>query len=291
MKMMRIGSDLAFSSDNSAWFLPWMLAVVVYLGSLTMVGIVLAEGMLERWAGEDYASVTVQLPTNTEWSTINHVLETLNQAPGVAEARPISKEEMIGLIEPWLAADELMDQLPMPWLIDVVPKKGAVVDWAAMQTRLAKDVPGALVDTGMVWVEQLVHPVRSFQVAALLILALIVVATVAAVSLTARAALAIHRDTIEVMHLLGATDEYIMRQIQRRVTGMAARGGIVGTVLAAMTVFAISYVINHMENPLFPAYELNISCWVATFSMLLLVLIIAALSSRKIVERELSSML
>ena len=42
--MMRIGSDLAFSRDNSAWFLPWMLAVVVYLGSLTMIGIVLAEG-------------------------------------------------------------------------------------------------------------------------------------------------------------------------------------------------------------------------------------------------------
>ena len=42
MEMMRIDSDLAFSCDNSARFLPWMLAVVVYLGSLTIVGIVCA---------------------------------------------------------------------------------------------------------------------------------------------------------------------------------------------------------------------------------------------------------
>ncbi len=247
--MIRIDSDLAFSRDNSAWFLPWMLAVVVYLGSLTIVGIVLAEGVLERWAGDDYTSVIVQLPSNTEWSKIEGVLETLNQTPGVAQALPISKEEMIELIEPWLAAGELMDQLPIPWLIDVVPKTGAMVDWVLMQTQLSEHVPGTLVDTGMVWVEQLIKPIRSFQVAALLVLALIVVATVAAVSLTARAAFAIHRDTIEVMHLLGATDKYIIRQIQRRVSSMAARGGIVGAVFAATTIFAVGYVVNHIGNP------------------------------------------
>ena len=101
--MIRIGSDLAFSRDNSAWFLPWMLAVVVYLGSLTIAGIILADGVLERWVGDDYSSVTVQLPSNTEWSTIEDVLGTLNQAPGVAKARPVSKEEINELIEPWLA--------------------------------------------------------------------------------------------------------------------------------------------------------------------------------------------
>ena len=167
----------------------------------------------------------------------------------------------------------------------------AAVDWAAIETGLSENVPGALVDTGMVWVEELVDPVRYFQVAGLFILALIVVSTVAAVSLTARAAFAIHRDTIEVMHLLGAADKYIMRQIQRRVSGMAARGGIVGAVLAVTTIFEIGYVVNRIENTLFPAYQLGISCWVATFTMLLLVLIIAALSSRRVVERELSNML
>ena len=288
---MRIRSDLAFSSDNSAWFLPWMLAVVVYLGSLTMVGIVLAEGLLERWLGDDYTSVTVQLPSDTESPTIEHVLEILTRAPGVAQARPVSKEEIIELIEPWFAPGDLIEKLPTPWLIEVVPKKGVIVDWVAMQMQLSEHVPGTLIDNGMVWVEQLVNPVRSFQAAALLVLALIAVATVAAVSLTARAAFAIHRDTIEVMHLLGATDKYIMRQVQRRVSGMAARGGVVGAGLAAATIFAIGYIVNRFGNPLFPGYELGVSCWVATIAMLLLVLIIAALSSRRVVERELSNML
>jgi cell division transport system permease protein len=268
-----------------------MLAVVVYLGTLATVGIVIVESVLGRWQGGSYASITVQLPSNTELATVEDVLETLNQTPGVEQARAISREEMIWLLEPWFAAGDLIKQLPIPWLIDVVPKEGAVVNWPATQNRLAEHVPGVLVDTGMVWLEKLTQPARTFQVTAILVLALIILATVAAVSLTARAALAIHRDTIEVIHLLGAEDDYIIRQIQRRVTGMAARGSIVGVVLASATIFAIGYVTNHVEASLFPIYEFGVGGWVAMFAMPLLAVIIAAFTVRRIVGRELASML
>ena len=198
---------------------------------------------------------------------------------------------MISLLEPWFAASDLIKQLPIPWLIDVVPKEGAIVDWRATQNRLAEHVPGVLVDTGMVWLEKLAQPARTFQVTAILVLALIILATVAAVSLTARAALAIHRDTIGVIHLLGAEDDYIIRQIQRRVTGMAARGSIVGVVLASATIFTIGYFTNHVEASLFPIYEFGFGGWVAMFAMPLLAVTIAAFTVRRIVGRELASML
>ena len=288
---MRTSSDLAFSSDNSAWLLPWILTVVVYLGVLATVGIVIVENVLGRWQEGSYASTTVQLPSNTESAAVENVLQVLNQAHGVERARVISREEMISLLEPWFAAADLVKQLPIPWLIDVVPKEGAIVDWRATQNRLAEHVPGVLVDTGMVWLEKLAQPARTFQVTAILVLALIILATVAAVSLTARAALAIHRDTIGVIHLLGAEDDYIIRQIQRRVTGMAARGSIIGVVLATATIFAIGYITNHVEASLFPIYEFGFGGWVAMFAMPLLAVTIAAFTVRRIVGRELASML
>ena len=288
---MRTSSDLAFSSDNSAWLLPWILTVVVYLGVLATVGIVIVENVLGRWQEGSYASTTVQLPSNTESEAVEDVLQVLNQAHGVERARVISREEMISLLEPWFAAADLIKQLPIPWLIDVVPKEGASVDWRATQNRLAEHVPGVLVDTGMVWLEKLAQPARTFQVTAILVLALIILATVAAVSLTARAALAIHRDTIGVIHLLGAEDDYIIRQIQRRVTGMAARGSIIGVVLATATIFAIGYITNHVEASLFPIYEFGFGGWVAMFAMPLLAVTIAAFTVRRIVGRELASML
>ena len=288
---MRTSSDLAFSSDNSAWLLPWILTVVVYLGVLATVGIVIVENVLGRWQEGSYVSTTVQLPSNTGSAAVEDVLQVLNQAHGVERARVISREEMISLLEPWFAASDLIKQLPIPWLIDVVPKEGAIVDWRATQNRLAEHVPGVLIDTGMVWLEKLAQPARTFQVTAILVLALIILATVAAVSLTARAALAIHRDTIGVIHLLGAEDDYIIRQIQRRVTGMAARGSIIGVVLATATIFAIGYITNHVEASLFPIYEFGFGGWVAMFAMPLLAVTIAAFTVRRIVGRELASML
>ena len=165
------------------------------------------------------------------------------------------------------------------------------MDWRATQNRLSELVPGVLVDTGMVWLEKLAQPARTFQVTAILVLALIILATVAAVSLTARAALAIHRDTIEVLHLLGAEADYIIRQIQRRVTGMAARGSIVGVVLASATIFTIGYFTNHVEASLFPIYEFDVGGWAAMFAMPLLAVTIAAFTVRRFVGRELASML
>ena len=130
---MRTSSDLAFSSDNSAWLLPWILTVVVYLGILATVGIVIVENVLGRWQEGSHVSTTVQLPSNTESAAVEDVLQVLNQAHGVERARVISREEMISLLEPWFAAADLIKQLPIPWLIDVVPKEGAIVDWRAPQ--------------------------------------------------------------------------------------------------------------------------------------------------------------
>ena len=219
------------------------------------------------------------------------VLEVLNGTLGVEHARLVTREEMISLLEPWMAAGEMIDQLPIPWLIEVLPRKDSSIDWVATQNQLSLHVFGVLVDTGMAWVEKLSGPARTFQATAVLFLALIIFATISAVSLAARAALAIHSDTIELMHLLGAEDDYIIRQFQRRFAGLATRGGIVGTALAVITMFTINYVPTRLEVQLLPSYEISPGCWLAVVAMPMLIIIVSAVSVRRVVGRKLSSML
>ena len=57
-------------------------------------------------------------------------------------------------------------------------------------------------------------------------------ATAATVVLAARAALDTHRGTIEVLHLMGATDVQVARLFQRRIALDALFGGLVGFILA-----------------------------------------------------------
>jgi len=76
-----------------------------------------------------------------------------------------------------------------------------------------------------------------------------------------------------------------------RLLPLILMGSIVGVVLASATIFAIGYVTNHVEASLFPIYEFGVGGWVAMFAMPLLAVIIAAFTVRRIVGRELASML
>ena len=58
------------------------------------------------------------------------------------------------------------------------------------------------------------------------------VATMAVVMLAARAGLEAHRGTIEVIHMLGATDRQVARLFQRRIALDAGIGAAAGGLLA-----------------------------------------------------------
>jgi cell division transport system permease protein len=69
-------------------------------------------------------------------------------------------------------------------------------------------------------------------------IALFAFATASAVLLAARNALGIHRETIEVVHMLGATDVQIARVFQRSMATDAALGGV-GLMAGVVTVLGL----------------------------------------------------
>ena len=290
-RMMLVGRDPILGDNDSAWFLPWLLAVVVYLGTLATVGIVIVDTALTGWKSMAYSSAIVELPPVTTPELVDHAVEQLRQTVGVENVRIVSRDEISSLLEPWLPSTDLLDQLPIPWLIDVEIKKGVSPDWEDLEKSLAGQVPGVSLNSGVNWFENVAKPLRIVQGTAILILILVVGATIAAVSLTARAALAIHRDTIELVHLLGASDEYIVKQFQRRVIGMAVKGGAMGAVLATVTLYVVEYVGGHIDNSLIPKYDLNVGCWIAMCATPCAAVLIAVFTVRRIVVRAVIRML
>ena len=64
-------------------------------------------------------------------------------------------------------------------------------------------------------------------------------ATAGVVLLSARAGLDTHRDTIEVLHMLGSTDLQVARLFQRRIAIDSLLGGGVGGALAALVMLVL----------------------------------------------------
>ncbi len=80
---------------------------------------------------------------------------------------------------------------------------------------------------------------REIEATAVAIVLLIGAAAVLTVIFTTRAGLSMHRDVIELLHLMGARDGYIARQFDRQALRLGLIGGAVGIALALATVLAL----------------------------------------------------
>ncbi len=74
---------------------------------------------------------------------------------------------------------------------------------------------------------------------ALALVGLLALATLAAVLLASRSALAANRDIIELMHLLGAADRQVAELFQRAAMVGAGLGGAAGFLVAAIVIAAL----------------------------------------------------
>ena len=79
---------------------------------------------------------------------------------------------------------------------------------------------------------------RTIEVLALSLLALVLVATAGVVAFVARAGLSIHRRIVEIVHLVGAHDSYVARQFQAQAFRYGFMGACIGSLLAAATLLS-----------------------------------------------------
>jgi len=243
--------------DNSATgpFLPWTVALGVFLAALAIAGALTLAAAVERWRADRAATLTIELPAlagDDGGRRIDKVLAVLTDTDGVAGARPLARAELVALLEPWLGAGNIDPGLPLPRLIDVRLTPSASVDLARLKTRLAVVAPGVAIDDRQLWLDRLVTVAHGFQAVALAVAIAAAATFVGAVVFTTRTQIAVHRETVEVLHLIGAEDGFVAAAFARRSLVSALWGGVLGLVPAMATLVALGEVIGAVEAPLLP---------------------------------------
>ncbi len=288
-------SDLALDRDEHAQFLPWLIAFMVFLAIVAMAGVLLLNRTIDRWDAGVSDTLTVQIApgasADADQRGLDNALKILRETPGVVRASVIAEERVLDLLRPWLGGLAGQADLPLPRLIDVEFDDSSGVDVPGLGRRLALAVPGATVDDHRVWLDRLVRLLSTIELVGLAVLGLIAVITVGTVVFTTRTGLAVHRDAIEVLHLIGAHDAYVARQFAIRALWLGLKGGIVGLVLAVPTLLAIGYFARSMQAGGLPPVSLGVGQWAAIALMPLIAALIAMLTARMTVFRTLAKML
>jgi cell division transport system permease protein len=252
--------DLPLRHDASGRFLPWIIALMVYLAATGGITLIWLDDALHDWNSVLASTWTLQVPADASPARIELTLGALRQTKGIVSARLLEQAETGKLLEPWLGNSVPIDTLPLPKLIDIQVDPDTPVDLPTLHKQLGAVVPDAQLENNGDWLGDMRKFARRIE--SLIALGVIVVTllTVTIVVFTARIGLAIHRSVIELLHLLGAQDTYIARQFQVHALSLGLRGGVIGGVTAAATV-AIVGPASHIFMLPMPATTHGIFDW------------------------------
>ena len=288
-------SDLPLDKDALSRFLPWLIAFMVFLAVLAMAGMLVLNSTAARWDQGISGTLTVQLiPTEDpeeDDERLQKVLSIIAQTPEIDRYETLSDDRLLKLLEPWLGATAGARDLPLPRLVDVELKPDAKLNAEALSKRLQAQVSGVGVDDHRVWLKRLVRLIQTVEGLATMVLIFIAFATIGTVVFTTRTGLAIHREAIEILHLIGAQDSYVARQFATRALMLGLKGGVIGLILAVPTLLGIGTLAQQMDSTLLPDITLGPAHWMALAALPVVVSLIAMLTARLTVMNTLSRML
>ena len=254
--------DIAFSSDDSHRFLPWLIGMMVALAALLLCFVVTINGwVIERninYTNNITVNIpvldSVHIPSDEE---INRVIDVLQKSPGVAMVAIVEPEKLQKMLVPWLGESMAKADLPLPIVLDVTLKNGTTVDIPKLQAALSQLITGIEVDAHEAWVAAFVSFSTAIRSVITMFAALIVFSIGLMIAFTSRASLQLHSKAVHLLHSVGAEDRYIARQFQQEACSLTMRGAGAGCLISAIGFWAMGQYMQSLGNASIPSLAMG----------------------------------
>lgn len=290
----RSANDRLLPQGRLAGPMPWIVAIMIFLTVLACAaGIAMGEGaasMRDAVANR----LTVQIAESDAArrdALAERVRGSVALLPGVAAVRVAPHDELVRQLEPWLGSDAGSSDIPIPALVDIdLSISGAEARRAtdAIRAAVAKVAPDARIEPHSAYIAPLVTLVRTIGWIAFGTVALMALATSFVVVLASRGAHAVHRGTIDIMHMLGATDGQVMRLFQRRMTRDISFGAVVGLTGAVLVILLVGRSIHLLAGDLMGNLGFPWWGWIVLPSLPVLFVLVAWFAARLTLQSALS---
>ncbi|WP_226699572.1 cell division protein FtsX [Qipengyuania gaetbuli] len=274
---------------------PWVIAIMTALTVLAVGGALALSNLAASARGELAGSATVQIleaDPDLRAEQTERVAALLRQDASVEAVRIVPESEIAALLEPWLGTGEAVEAVPLPALIDLQLAAGAgEAQIEALEGRIAAAAPSARIDAQEAWLAPVLEALNSLRYMAFALIALLAFTGAAAVWLAARNALDGNRDTIEIVHLLGGSDEQVARVFQRSILFDALAGGVLGLALGTGAILLVATRFAALDSGMVAGGTLLPTDWAIVALVPLFAVGIAVYTARMTVLSSLRKML
>jgi cell division transport system permease protein len=222
-----------------------VVAIMCALGCLAGLGASAGFRAASTWTSDlkSAMSIIVQSPRGDE--DLERAAQIVGRIEGVTRSETMSRDRAKELLRNYgTDMSTTLDALPVPRLIEVGVMAGQTSVKADIEEELTAAGFKVVVDDHSRFTGEILRTSTMVRILAMLALLALVVAALATIAFAARAALETRRDAVSILHLVGAKDAFVAREVQKRFLRLGFVAGLWGAnaaaiiALIALTVFA-----------------------------------------------------
>lgn len=244
----------AFQHQHLGRSFATIVGIMVFIASFAMAAEAVLMTASYLWGQTMENRITVEIPAVGDEASmpqaerIKQVLSVLRALPNVELAVPLSDSEVERLLSPWFDKPELLKALPLPTLIDVERKQNTDLTAPQIQTALKNVVSDARVNDHGAWTKDVWRLVHGLSILGSATIALTALALVIAVNLICRTIIATERETISLLHLMGAENMDIANHFQSMTARIALQAASIGFLIAVAVTSLLVFSTRHLAD-------------------------------------------
>lgn len=292
--------DLPLEEDTGVNFLIILIGLMSFLAVMALSGVFITNHITRDWSSGLAGKITLEIPAEGADGTLRsagdlktitkNIETTLPKMAAIDTVDILDQSEVEGLIEPWLGDVSNIAALPLPGLVAVTLNTQTPNALNIIKNQLHIIDPAIKIDTHEDWLNDILKLASTLKWATIIITLIITAVTIISIVSAMQARMDIHNDDIELLHLMGARDEYIAQQFQRHARIVSFKGAIAGTGGALVLLLILHLITQNGENLALPELSLHVKEIIGLLLLPLPICFLASWAVRFTTLRALGSM-
>ena len=289
-------TDIAFKSDINKSFLPFVTAFMVFIASIIFATSLIGNNFTNDWNKYLKNNVSIQVLPDFKAKhlekdielRIKNIINILKITPGIKSYSVMDKTETENLIKPWI--ENFPNDLILPRIINIEISPIIPFDAKKLITELEIYSKNIKFETYSDWMYEIQSSITAVQILLGLIVIIILITVAITISYATRSGLNINKKVINIMHMVGATNDYISKEFSKQMMKLALIGGSVGYLFSCFIIFIIKISTSYITNKIIVNFEFSNEIYLYILIIPVIAGVIAKVSAMLTIKQELNNM-
>lgn len=241
-----MSTELPITKDPTARHVPWTIGLMMYLASLAALLFIVGFHFFGSWHHDLTTHISIEIPAQDTTSQtmppevfkgiIHQTMDIIRKTPGLKDIAVLDQKNSKDLLSPWLGNDPLVyENLSLPVLIDIKKDPSTLLNMPLLEDSLKKIFPLIRIIDHKSQFSNIALFGFSIEIFILVIMGILFTTAILTLSFAIRTSLLIHRNIIDILSLLGATDQYIALEFRKSAQNLALKGAAMCYILLIVT--------------------------------------------------------